>query len=277
MDSFDEILREAVSYYERYGFDDADQLAVWMAKLRAAMERELTPEWQMEKRLRDALGAILRREVDRGAILKRHAGVNRYVLDQVRPHLRAELSRRVVANAQLIKLNRAEEIDKTLRRFAGWATSVPKGGSEQVDVRATRKEIRKGFASLPFRERRVLIDQGHKLQAAVSDTVAKGGGAIAAEWESHYHQVNYDYREDHKQRAIDSKRRPFLIRDSWAMQRGYLATRGATFTDDMTQPGEEVFCRCKYKYLYHLRALPADMLTDKGREALAEARKRIAA
>ncbi len=235
----------------------------------------MVPEWRIEQRLRDALGAVYRREVDNASVLKRHPGVLRYTLEQVRPELRLELVKRIAANAQLIKLNRKQEVDATLRRFMGWASSIPAGGSAAVDMRKERQRIRKGFASLSFRERRVMIDQGHKLQSAVSDIVAKGGGAIAAVWHSHYHQTNYDYREEHKDRELASKTRPYLVRGSWAMDKGYINRSGATYTDEMTQPGEEVYCRCSYRYLYNLRDLPADMLTVKGRDALAQARAKI--
>ena len=38
------------------------------------------------------------------------------------------------------------------------------------------------------------------------------------------------------------------------------------YLDEITQPGEEVFCRCYVTYLYNLRSIPEDMLTQKGRK-----------
>jgi hypothetical protein len=43
----------------------------------------------------------------------------------------------------------------------------------------------------------------------------------------------------------------------------------AGYTDEITQPAEEVYCRCYYEYIYNLDALPAVMLTKKGQAALA--------
>jgi len=43
----------------------------------------------------------------------------------------------------------------------------------------------------------------------------------------------------------------------------------AGYTDEITTPGEEVFCRCFYRWIYNLRDLPKDMLTIKGKEQLA--------
>ena len=47
----------------------------------------------------------------------------------------------------------------------------------------------------------------------------------------------------------------------------------AGYTDEITQPAEEPFCRCYYVYLYSLGRVPDDMITKKGRAALVEARR----
>ena len=43
------------------------------------------------------------------------------------------------------------------------------------------------------------------------------------------------------------------------------------------QPAELPFCRCAYVYVYNLRDLSPEMLTAKGKAALAEVREKIAA
>jgi hypothetical protein len=50
-----------------------------------------------------------------------------------------------------------------------------------------------------------------------------------------------------------------------------LMNKGAGYTDEMTKPGEEVFCRCAMQFVYALRDLPPEMLTHKGETALATA------
>ena len=59
----------------------------------------------------------------------------------------------------LIKLNRERAVQETLQRFAGWATSIPLGGSNVVDKADERESVRRGVAGLPFEERRVVIDE----------------------------------------------------------------------------------------------------------------------
>ena len=221
----------------------------------------------MREMMRDALAAIFKRLIERQGILRFHPGVSRYTLQKIAPYLRAELDRRILASANLIVLNREEAITKTLQRFSGWATSIPKGGAANPKKKKANEEIKKSVGALPFIERRVLIDQGHKLNSALSSIVATDNGAIAGRWFSHWRQSGYDYRPDHKERDGNI----YLVRGSWAYDRGLVkSTHG--FTDDITQPGEEVYCRCQYTYLYALRQLPPEMLTVKGKRALEEAR-----
>ena len=43
------------------------------------------------------------------------------------------------------------------------------------------------------------------------------------------------------------------------------------------EPAEEPFCRCFGSYIYSVRKLPEDMVTEKGREAMEAARARVRA
>jgi hypothetical protein len=175
-------------------------------------------------------------------------------------------------SAVLIKLNRDEATEKTLRRFAGWASSVPAGGSSVVAKGETKQDILKSLRQLDYVERRVVIDQGHKLMSSVDAVIAQQTGAIAAVWRSHWKRPGYDYRPDHKER--DQKF--YLIRGSWAQEKGYVKPDEAGYTDQITAPAEEPFCECYFVYLTSLRQLPESMLTAKGREALEATRIKTA-
>ncbi len=265
---FYETLKLAITDITEYGFDTSGRLAYWTEQLRQAALRTLKPAWQMEEMLKFGLSAIYRRLIERGAIARYHSGLPIFSLVRVAPHLRAELDRRIIAAADLIKLNREQAVAKTLQRFQGWATSIPGGGTTTNDKRETAKEVRKALARLPFEERRVMIDQGHKFAANLSNILATEGGALALIWHSHWRQAGYDYREDHKDRDL----RVYALRDSWAIQEGLMRPGVAGYYEDITAVGEEVFCRCYAQYLYALRDLPKEMLTKKGAEALAQAK-----
>lgn len=271
--SFQEVLTEAVADMADKGFDSAERVAKWTRVLREAAERSMIAPASLESQLREWLASTYARMVDKGAIFKRHPSISRYTVERIKPHLRSELDRRIMASANLIKLNRQEAIETTLRRFQGWATAIPVGGVPIPKKREAKADIRKAMGSLPFQERRVLIDQGHKLIAAINDIVSKDAGAIAARWHSNWRQPGYDYREDHKERDQEV----WLIRDSWAQQKGLVRKGKNGYADEIDQPGTAVFCRCSWHYIYNLRDLPADMLTAKGRNALAGARDRVMA
>ena len=238
--SFYSVLSDALDDVIENGFDSAKRIDDWMDALREAAEATLTSRRTMEKMLRNALASIYRRMIDDGMVLKHHPGVSLFTIKNLTPSLRAELDRRIMASAELIKLNREAAIQKTLQRFSGWSTSIPKGGTQAANKKKTKKEIRKALASLPFEERRVLIDQGQKFAASINDIVARDGGAIAGQWVSHWRQSGYNYREDHKERDGEI----YLFRDSWASKAGLVKAGAAGYADKITQPAEEPFCRC---------------------------------
>jgi hypothetical protein len=266
MKSFADTLKEAIEKVTQG--TTADEILNLQELLARSAEAEMGSEERSQKRFRAGMEDVYRKILGPQGIAKRHPGVASYTIAQLSPQLRSELERRILLNADLIKLNRREAIEQTKRRFSGWASSVPSDGSKTTDKRETAQAIRKSLSGLPFVERRVLIDQGQKLSAAVSDIVAVNGGAIAAVWKSHWHQANYDYRPAHKQFAVKSAKLPFVIRDNWAIKAGLMRLANSQYTDQIPQPAEEPFCRCWYEYIYSLRDLPAVMVTAKGRAML---------
>lgn len=271
--TFQKVITEAVSDLIENGFDSAERVEKWMREIRAAAIGSLVPESLLQASLQQTLRAAYERHVEGGEVFRVNPGVSRFTLANIKPKLRGELDRRILASANLIKLNRSAAIEKTLQRFSGWATSIPVGGSRDPGARREGKvSIRKALGQLPFEERRVLIDQGHKMVTSIDDIVATDGGAIAAVWRSRWRQPGYNYREDHKER--DGL--VYLIRGSWAHERGLVKPGPAGYTDKTDKPGEKVFCRCKFHYLYNLRDLPTDMLTRKGADELAAVRLKVA-
>jgi hypothetical protein len=269
---FMSVLTQAIADFVRYGFDNIERLEHWTARLREAAEYSMESPTVMRTLLHAALRAVYEKLVEQGRIVKFHPGVEGYILSRLRPELHATLARHIHASADLIKRNRDEMIEKTLRRFSGWASSIPPGGAAEPDRRKAASEIKRGIAGLKFQERRVLIDQGHKLNANISRTVAEGGGALGGYWFSHWRQPGYNYREDHKERDGVF----YVLRGNWAMEQGYMKLGGHKYTDEITQPAEEVFCRCLYTYAYHLRDIPDECITAKGQRKLDEVQAYLA-
>lgn len=270
MPSFSETIREAVNDFAEHGFDSEARLEEWMLRIRKAADAELVPEYQVEAQLKEALSTIYVRLIDKGGYIPRHPDIPRFTVDRVKPRLRQELTRTIFASANLIRLNRVRTIQETVQRFAGWASSVPPGGSDVVESRETQTMTRSALRQLAFEQRRVAIDQGNKLIGNLNRIIAVESGAIAMQWHQHYTR---NPRIDHT--ARDGKW--FLIKDSWAYQQGLVKPGPDGFLDDVTKPGEEIFCRCSGTYFSTLRRLPSFMLTEKGKEKLEETRRQMAA
>lgn len=270
MKTFTRTVREAVKFFLRNGYTSRQELEQWQSIIRQAAESETDDDYMsmVSDRLRKAYDL----QVSKAGALERHKGISRFTLNYMEPKLRSELDRRILASADLIKLNRTAAINKTVQRFSGWATSIPVqdyvgGGlsaSSRSGIVANAQHIQKSAEQVDYEARRVMIDQSHKLIANIDNIIATGNNAIAAEWHSHWRQPGYDYREDHKERD----KLVYLIRGNWAQKNGYVKAGRAGYLDEITQPGEEVFCRCYVTYLYNLRSIPEDMLTQKGRKFL---------
>jgi len=268
-----EVLTAAVADITEHGYDSEERVAYWSEQIRLAAERSMKSMSEIEQMTRDAMYAVFRKQVDLGGVLKYNPGVTPYRLQQIKPELRAELDRRIAASVDLIRVNRPQAIEKTMQRFRGWATSVPKGGSKTVQKNKEKINLRKALSQLPFEERRVIIDQNAKLFSAINTTVALNGGAIGGYWQSHVHQRGYDGRPDHNAR----EGKFFLVRDSWAHSSGLVKVGKDGYTDEIEQPAELPFCKCAYRFIFSLRSVPAECMTEKGKKALEEARAKIKA
>jgi len=183
------------------------------------------------------LKGIYKKQVINEGLLTQNKGVPRFTLKRVAPKLRDELDKRILASASLIKMNKEARLQETLQRFAGWSTSIPAGGTDVAKKKDIKLNIGKALKSLPFDERRVIVDQGHKFNAGLNEILATDGGAIAAVWHSQWRRRNYNFRDTHK--ARDEK--IYVIPGSWALEKG-LIRQGLPSTDSITKPGEEVFC-----------------------------------
>ncbi|HBY6943317.1 TPA: hypothetical protein MI542_09360 [Klebsiella pneumoniae] len=270
MKTFTRTVREAVKFFLRNGYTSRQELEQWQAIIRQAAESETDDDYM--SMVSDRLRKTYDLQVSKAGALERHKGLSRFTLNYMEPKLRSELDRRILASSDLIKLNRTAAINKTVQRFSGWATSIPVqdyvgGGlsaSSRSGIVANAQHIQKSAEQVDYEARRVMIDQSHKLIANIDNIIATNNNAIAAEWHSHWRQPGYDYREDHKERD----KLVYLIRGNWAQKNGYVKAGPAGYLDEITQPGEEVFCRCYVTYLYNLRSIPEDMLTQKGRKFL---------
>ena len=261
---FKEVLAAAMKELAATGFVSEERLLDWVVLLRNAAEREVGPDYAVDEDIRQGFTRLYERFVE-GTGLEKRIDIPRYTKEMVKPRLRPELDRRIVAAADLIKLNKKEAVDRTLKRFSGWATSIPPGGYDDFDIRETSTAIAKDLKDYRYHKRLVDNDQGHKLIANVAAITAEAAGAIAGEWHSHgATDRSYNARKDHLSR--DGK--IYLVRDSWAHKQGLIKPVHG-YLDEVTAPGMEVNCRCWLTYIVTPRKLPDVFLTRKGQDWIA--------
>ena len=256
-----DLIRQAVSDIAQNGFS-WDRVKGWQRRIEMALQTYRDTS-QAERRIAHGLRELFARKTTPTVLAKVHPGVDKVTLRMIAESHRGMLDDRIRASVDLIRLNRERAISRMLDRFAGWSTSIPSGGSSKQTPEIV-SHIAKPLRSMSYEERRLYIEQGHKMIANVNAILAEQSNAIVVIWRSHYRQAGYDYREDHKER--DGKF--YAIRGNWAMERGFMKLGGHQYIDEITQFGEEINCRCFGIYLSNLRDLPDDMLTLKGKAEL---------
>ena len=114
---------------------EKDKLKRELVQTKAQLDERRKRVEELERSLKNAYTRL----VTKGGLVNKD--VSRFTVDRLTPRLRAELDRRIIASVNLIKFNREETISNTLRRFSGWATSIPPGGTEVVKRNEEKKKI----------------------------------------------------------------------------------------------------------------------------------------
>lgn len=260
MVDFYRALAAALEEFRRTGYDSRDRLNYWLGQLRIAANRVLPSPEQSRRAIQAALGKMFRDATSKAGFNRAHPALTQYALQRMGPKLAPILERRIMASADLIKLHREQSIEKVLQRFSGLVTSIPEGGTRSFDTRKDKAAIGKSLRQMSFEERRVVIDQGHKLVANVQQTVAESNDALGFFWR-HIHQAHYDARPDHE--ARDGKF--FALRGNWAIEAGLMKRGPNPYSDEIDTPSVAPYCRCWAVWVYNIRELPPECLTEKGR------------
>jgi len=235
------------------------------SKLKSILYKHFPATDTIKRQANASMLSIYKTKVEKGGILNQHPGVDTWTLNRIAPKLRSELDKRIASNINLIVLNRDASAANTIRRYEGWISSLT-GVNDVVKVGEITDAMTKEYNKVKFYQRRVDIDQGHKFVSAVSNIIATENRAIAAVWHSQFKRLNYNYRKEHKDRDGEV----YLIRGSWADEEGLVKPGKAGYSDEITQPGEEVYCSCYFQYIYSLRKIPIDMLTKKGLQQIGQ-------
>ena len=112
--TFGRLLAEAIAELSSTGYVSPERVNEWVVKLRNAAEREFGPMERIDDDVRLRMEAVFKNLIDGGKIADYVPGISRLTIGMVKPGLRAELDRRILAAADLIKLNRKQAIEQTL-------------------------------------------------------------------------------------------------------------------------------------------------------------------
>ncbi len=231
---------------------DMDELVRWLNRLRDALRGEMPTDEMIHAMVKRYLSGRYRTVTK--SINVRHALPRRIGPEAIAAEFRPYLQDRIRASVELIKLNRDEEIERQLRRFAGWATGARIAQKGSDDFAELKKGTHKALSSMTYVRRRVCIDQGHKLMAAIDDTIAQQYGALAREWRHIIPHAGYDSRKEHL--ARDHK--IYAVRGA----KGVKPDKNGYVDELDDQPGELPYCSCFYLSIYNPDELPEDMRTN---------------
>ena len=260
------LLMLAINHYQEQGYTSETDLKRWVKILKESAEKSVKSPIKLEKGTKSALNGTYKRLITQKNALKRHKGINKSTLDKFAPIFKKELDRRILVSQNIIDLHRETAINDTIRKFQGWATSIPPGGSSAVDKIEERSRIKKALIALPYLVDNVIHDQEHKLSTVIHELIAEKGGAIAMVWHSLWRLPGYKYRPDHKEKD----QQIYLLKDSWARQKGLVA---GTYYEDDVAVGVLPNCKCFAEYIYDVSELPTTLLTSKGQEWIAQKAK----
>ena len=209
-----------------------------------------------------AIKAKFKSQVDGMAVHKRH-NIAPYVIAALYYLLKDERDNRIQYTKTLADMRKDEAKETVMRRFAGWASSIPEGR----EIKASRdivSFISKPIKELPKHQKTIIDDQSKKMISNIDSIIAREAGAVGYYWHSNFRTPGYDYRENHKHLDLDGKF--IILKSSWAYRDGYIRRGNEIYQDDIEQPGELPNCKCIAKYVYSISDVPKDCLTIKGLE-----------
>ncbi len=204
-------------------------------------------------------------------------GVSRFTLQQIKPHLRPELDRRILAiaiqTAEQIGEDQETVIGETLSRFSEWITTAPTEADRQRLAQQSLAKIPPTLAELSAKERRrqVMIHQGIKFAASLKEMEAIDGGALAIVWNTR--GCDGDDAPDHKSRNGCC----YAIQGNWAAEKGLMTVGPHGYYGDISGIAQEHYCQCSATWVFNLRDLPEAMMTAKGKAELERVRAQITA
>lgn len=207
-------------------------------------------------------------------IPKRNVGIASYKLKDLNPKFEKAYKVASLNSLRLIKTQNEETMVKLRRRFADWMSVQNSGGK---NIKLEEKDILPDSKHMRF----ILRDQTNKLSANIDNIVAKEYEAIAFQWKTRNDnrvvgKPGGKYPDTNKQDKThgnhwDRRDKFFYYAATWATKAKLLeldefVSSNRAIPDGM--PGVPIGCRCWAKNYYRLADLPAELISERGKEYL---------
>lgn len=165
-----------------------------------------------------------------------------------------------------------DEITAFREGVAKFLHLVPVGGSKDKVLKANISDIKKTARWLPKWHKLLFTYKAASFPEEIEFLFIRQSGPIAAAWRFSVLDVECDFRMNHDHRALSGT--IYLVRDSWAMEKGYLDKDSAPCIEDVVRPKQDIGCMCNLTWLYGLRDLPSHMLSTYGQKVFEQTRVR---
>lgn len=164
-----------------------------------------------------------------------------------------------------------QSLDDFMNAVLGFISELQKEKINIKDAKADIQNLGQDFRTFLRWSRTFNILKTSCFSSEISNAISISSGAIGAEW--HYspqdEQIDYPNFEH-----IDYDKKVYIIRDCWADGKGFFSSE-VTYLDEVSSKLLDLGCSCSLVFLYHLRDIPDSMLSEAGRQKLAEVRQKI--
>jgi hypothetical protein len=165
-------------------------------------------------------------------------------------------------------------LDEQLSQFQAlleqFIEQVPIGGTKDKAIKSQVSEIKKELRQLAKWDKLFNIYKAISFPAEIEYLFALEGNPIAAIWRYSQADEQGEYRKTYSHKERDG--RVYVVRDNWAIGKGLMTAEPYGYIDEISHPNQEIGCMCHLQWVYNIRDLPKEMVTEKGVSALKRAR-----
>jgi len=155
-----------------------------------------------------------------------------------------------------------EQLSQFMALLEQFIKQVPIGGTKDKAIKSQVSEIKKELRQLAKWDKLFNIYKATSFPAEIEYLFALEGKPIAAIWRYSRTDEQGEYRKTYSHKERDG--RVYVVRDNWAISKGLMTAEPYGYIDEVSHPNQEIGCMCSLHWLYAIRDLPTNMVTEKG-------------